>query len=98
MGEEIDLLFLDKDPHFLSLLESLARSNRWSFHSLSDEAKIFSALDRHAYRVVVTETTIGSYSALQILERVKTLPVSPEVIVVTSEETALDETIDSAVK
>lgn len=92
MGEEIDLLFLDKDPRFLGLLESIARSNRWSFQSLSDESKIFSALDRVRYRVVVTETFVGSYSALQILEWVKSLPVSPEVIVVTFEET-----IDSAV-
>lgn len=88
-----DLLLVDDDKEILKQLEGVAQSSNWTCLSTQSGHEALEYLDHHQFRVVIVELSLPGFSGLQILEWIKTIPSTPEVIMITAKAT-----VDSAVK
>lgn len=84
---QYDLLLIDDDREILKQLEQIAQQNGWSALSLKEGKSALEVLDRTHFKVVVMELTLPGFSGLQILEWIKTLPATPEAIIITGKGT-----------
>ncbi|MDO8519944.1 MAG: sigma-54 dependent transcriptional regulator, partial [Deltaproteobacteria bacterium] len=90
---QYDLLLIDDDREILRQLEQIAQENGWSFLSLKDGRAALEVLDRTRFKAVIMELALPGFSGLQILEWIRTLSASPEVIIITGKGT-----VESAVQ
>lgn len=82
--EKYELLFIDNDKENLDRLGQIAKKNGWSYLSLKSGDAVLDSLDKNSFRVALVEIDLFGVSGLQLLEWLKTLPTSPEVIIMTS--------------
>lgn len=82
--KKYELLFIDNDRENLNRLEQIAEKNKWSYLSLKSGDAVLDSLDKNSFCVALVELNLFGISGLQLLEWFKTLPSSPEVIIMTS--------------
>lgn len=87
-----DLLFIDHNPAVLGKLEKMAKKHEWTFVSTTEPGPALEQLDRHPFKVVIAESRLTGLTGLQLLEWLKTLPHTPQVIILAS-QTNVDEAV-----
>ncbi len=94
MSEQItDLLIVDDHPDQVKEVQAVCKQMNWSCLVAKTFDEALYRLEHEQFRAALMELTLAGLSSLQILEWVKTLPSSPEIIIVSSEAS-----VDMAVK
>src|SRR5690348_9654735 len=81
---QYDLLLVDDDSQVIDEFCQVAKANNWSYLVAKGGHQATEYLDHYQFQVVLLEQDIPDFSGFQLLEWIRTLPITPEVIVISA--------------